>query len=178
MFEATPNKPLPRLGDPRKFAQQGVRLSGHVPLSAFERVCEVLADTSGNAGVELEFGISAERKLVVTGRAHADLVLTCQRCLNPVTVPIEADIALAIVIDEEGAKNLPRQLDPWILADEGNADLYQMVEDELLLNLPAVAYHPEPCIEVEFLSSGEPEVAPAKQNPFQVLEQLKGTPKK
>jgi uncharacterized protein len=177
MFEALPDKPLPRLGDPRKFALQGVRLSGHVPLSTLQRLSEVLADSQGNAGVDLEFGISDERKLVARGKAYVDLVLTCQRCLNPVTVPIEADIALAIVADEAGAKNLPRELDPWILAEEGNADLYAMVEDELLLNLPAVAYHAEPCIDSESLSSGEPEAAP-KKNPFQVLEQLKGTPKK
>ena len=177
MFAAPSDQRLPRLGNPRKFAQQGVHLNGQVPLSALERLGEALVTQEGQAGVTLAFGISEERKLVVRGRVDAELVLTCQRCLGPVTVPIDADIALAIVADEEAAKNLPGELDPWLVEEESNADLYLMVEDELLLNLPAVAYHPELCINPESLSIGKPEVAP-KENPFQVLEQLKGTPKK
>lgn len=180
MFAAPSDQPLPRLGNPRKFAQQGVRLSGQVPLSALERLGEALVTNEGQAEVALAFGISEERKLVVRGRVGAELVLTCQRCLGPVTVPIDADIALAIVPDEATAKNLPSELDPWLVAEEEiNADLYAMVEDELLLNLPAVAYHSELCIDPETLSIGKPETASQeKANPFQVLEQLKGTPKK
>lgn len=179
MFAAPSEQRLPRLGNPRKFAQQGVHLSGQVPLAALERLGEVLVTHEGQAEVTLAFGVSEERKLVVRGRVGAELVLTCQRCLGPVAVPVDADIALAIVADEEAAKNLPGELDPWLLAEEeSNADLYTMVEDELLLNLPAVAYHPELCINPETLSIGKPEAAAPKENPFQVLEQLKGTPKK
>lgn len=177
MFAAPSEKRLPRLGNPRKFAQQGVHLSGQVPLLALERLGEVLMAREGQAAVTLAFGISEERKLVVRGRVDAQLVLTCQRCLGPVSVPVDADIALAIVADEETAKNLPGAFDPWLVEEESDADLYIMVEDELLLNLPAVAYHPELCIDPESLSIGKPEAAP-KENPFQVLEQLKGTPKK
>src|SRR5690625_1735484 len=93
MFAAPSDQPLPRLGNPRKFAQQGVRLSGQVPLSALERLGEALVTNEGQAEVALAFGISEERKLVVRGRVGAELVLTCQRCLGPVTVPIDADIA-------------------------------------------------------------------------------------
>lgn len=178
MFAAPSEQRLPRLGNPRKFAQQGVCLSGQVPLAALERLGEALVTKEGQVEVTLAFGISEERKLVVRGRVNAELSLTCQRCLGPVTVPVEADIALAIVANEEAAKNLPGELDPWLLGEEEiNADLYMMVEDELLLNLPAVAYHTELCIDPKSLSIGEPEAAP-KENPFQVLEQLKGTPKK
>lgn len=178
MFAAPSDQRLPRLGNPRKFAQQGVQLSGQVPLLALERLGETLVSNEGVAEVTLAFGISEDRKLVVRGRVSAELVLACQRCLGPVTVPIDADIALAIVADEESAKNLPGELDPWLVAEEeSNADLYTLVEDELLLNLPAVAYHPELCIDPETLSIGKPEAAP-KENPFQVLEQLKGSPKK
>src|SRR5690625_1753565 len=61
MFAAPSDQPLPRLGNPRKFAQQGVRLSGQVPLSALERLGEALVTNEGQAEVALAFGISEER---------------------------------------------------------------------------------------------------------------------
>ena len=122
--------------------------------------------SSGEIAVELAFSINEEGKRVVTGNARGDVSLVCQRCLEPVSVPVECDISLAIVWDEEAAKALPDYLDPWITG-EGVADFYEMIEEELLLNLPAVAYHFEPCIDTRLYSSGQPVE----------VEQLKSSPK-
>src|SRR5690606_35699247 len=101
-----------------------------------------------------------------------------QRCLTPVSKPVECDISLAIVWTEEEAKALPKHLDPWIV-EEISADFFEMVEEELLLSLPPVAYHEEQCVDPELFQSGEPVVVKhEKKNPFQVLEQLKSSPKK
>jgi len=179
MFSAPYDKPLPRQGDPRKFAQQGVRISGFLPVEKLTRLQDLLLESSdAQAQVDLAFGISEEGKLVVEGQALVGLTFTCQRCLGPVTVPVEATIELAMVRTEEDAKRLPKRLDPWILAEEGETDLYTIVEEELLLSLPSVAFHPEACIDEQLLSSGEPVEAEPAQNPFQVLKQLKGSPKK
>lgn len=179
MFSAPYDKPLPRQGDPRKFAQQGVRISGFLPVERLTRLQGLLLESSGaQAKVDLAFGISEEGKLVVEGQALVGLTFTCQRCLGPVTLPVEATIELAMVRTEEDAKRLPKRLDPWILAEEGETDLYTIVEEELLLSLPSVAFHPDACIDEQLLSSGEPVEAKPAQNPFQVLKQLKGSPKK
>ena len=78
---------------------------------------------------------------------------------------------------EERAKQLPKSMDPVILG-EGQADLYTIIEDELLLNLPMVSYHKEDCIEqTSFGEDNTEESAESSSNPFQVLEQLKGSPK-
>lgn len=179
MFSAPYDKLLPRQGDPRKFAQQGVRISGYVPVDSLSRLQDMVLDPAGaQVRVDLAFGISEERKLVIEGQAKAGLTFTCQRCLGPVTLPVEAFIELAIVRTEEEARQLPKRLDPWILPEEGNTDLYFIVEEELLLSLPSVAYHSDPCIDEHLLSSGEPVEPQAAENPFQVLKQLKGSPKK
>lgn len=179
MFSAPYDKPLPRQGDPRKFAQQGAQISGYLPVDELDRIRDLLYNGDAQAArVDLTFGISQERKLVVEGRAEADMVFTCQRCLGPVTLPVEASIGLAMVRTEEEGKRLPRTLDPWLLPEEGNTDLYTMVEEELLLSLPTVAYHEEACIDEQLLSSGEPVEPEPAENPFQVLKQLKGSPKK
>ncbi|UUA73851.1 YceD family protein [Cellvibrio sp. QJXJ] len=176
MIKTPPNKVLPRQGDPRKFAQHGVVLEGCIAVSDLPRVTEATESIGGEIQVKLEFKISEEKKKVVVGTAHADLSLICQRCLEPVTVPVQSDISLGIVWDEDGANKLPPHFEPWIAA-EGMADLYEMIEEELLLSLPAVAYHEEPCIDSKLYSSGKPVEVKREKNPFQVLEQLKSSPK-
>src|SRR5690606_29849758 len=176
MFKTTSHKALPRQADPRKFAQQGVSLEGFILTSDLPRIVDATERNEGEVQVKLEFKISEEGKRVVVGHAHADMVLICQRCLEPVTVPVESNISLGIVWDEEAAAKLPPHFDPWITG-EGMADLYDMVEEELLLSLPAVAYHDEPCIDSKQYSSGKPVEVKREKNPFQVLEQLKSSPK-
>jgi uncharacterized protein len=176
MFKAPSHKPLLRQGDPRKFAQQGVTLEGFIPVSELQRIVDATETADGEIQVKLEFSISEEGKRAVAGHAFAELSLICQRCLEPVSVPVESDISLAIVWDEEAAKALPQHFEPWIVG-EGTADFYDMIEEELLLSLPAVAYHQEACIDSKFYSSGQPVEAKKEKNPFQMLEQLKSSPK-
>ncbi len=107
MFKPPIHKPLPRQGDPRKFAQQGVTLEGFIPVADLPRVVDATENSVGEIQVHLEFKISEEGKRAVTGHASANLALICQRCLESVTVPVESDISLAIVWDEEAAKALP-----------------------------------------------------------------------
>jgi uncharacterized protein len=146
-----------------------------VPVAELPRLAESLQETTGEIQVDLVFGISVEKKKIVTGHASAELTLVCQRCLENVKVPVKSDISLGIVWDEEGAEALPEYLDPWITG-EGIADLYDMIEVELLLSLPKVAYHEELCVDRQLFTSGKP-VEVKKPNPFQVLEQLKSSPK-
>ena len=176
MFKTPSLKPLPKQGDPRKFAQQGISLQGFVPVVELPRLVDAVEEATGNLQVDLSFGINEEKKKVVTGHATAELTLVCQRCLEKVIVPVESNIALAICWDEEEAEKLPESLDPWITG-EGLADFYEMIEEEMLLSLPAVAYHEEPCVDRQLFSSGQPVEVKKTKNPFQVLEQLKSSPK-
>jgi uncharacterized protein len=176
MFKTPSHKALPRQGDPRKFAQHGVTLEGFIPVSELNRILDATESSEGEVSVNLVFALSEERKKVVTGTASAELSLVCQRCLESVIVPVESNISLAVVWDEDEANKLPEYLDPWITG-EGVADLYEMIEEELLLSLPAVAYHPEACLDSKLYSSGQPVEVKKEKNPFQVLEQLKSSPK-
>lgn len=176
MSQALSKKTLPRLGDPRKFAQQGISVSGTVPVSSLPRLLEAVESGDGEVDVNLAFGVTEDRHRVVTGTAVANVSQICQRCLQPAAVPVHCDISLAIIWSEEDMEALPSHLDPWITG-EGAADFYSMIEEELLLNLPAVAYHETLCIDEKLLTSGEPVVVKKAKNPFQVLEQLKSSPK-
>lgn len=181
MSETVSYKALPRHGDARKYAQKGVILTGQIPLRDLPHASDVVLNKGALVDVTLSFDLDEQRKKVLTGAVQVEVELVCQRCLEGVTVPVSCDIALGIVWTEEQAEALPKTLDPWIVGEE-QSDFYAVVEQELLLNLPQVAYHQKACIAAELYQSadaaaGEVEQANSAKNPFQVLEQLKGSPK-
>jgi uncharacterized protein len=110
--------------------------------------------------------------------AKTSVQLTCQRCLEPVTVDLEVKIALGFVQNEQQMEALPESLEPFMLEEE-EIPLAELLEQELILALPIVAYH-EAC--EPYPHQGEDAVAlddaSEKPNPFAVLEQLKGNLKK
>lgn len=171
---------MPRRGDPRKYAQQGVELSGFLALESLPRLQQAVVDGEGSIHARLTFGVNDEGKRVLDGHIKGSVRLICQRCLEPVEHEINSTIYVGIVWSEDQAKALPRSIDPWIVG-EGPADFYDIVEEEVLLDLPQVVYHKEQCVPLERFFSESAEAVEAKvprPNPFQVLEQLKGTPNK
>lgn len=168
---------LPRQIDLRKFAQQRLSLSGEVPLNELGRLSALSLAGSAPVVVHIDCSIDDQRRRLLQGTADCLMQVPCQRCLDRVEVALHADIHLAIVWSEDDSSNLPKSLDPLVLG-EGTTDFYAIIEDELLLSMPMVSYHEEDCIEQT--SFGEDAVdtsAESEVNPFQVLKQLKGSPK-
>lgn len=172
MSEGTPKMQLPRSIEPRKLAQSGITLSGAVPAVALERLREAVLSI-GEMEAELRFQLDFERRPQVAGRLIGSLERQCQRCLEPVKVDVESEFLLGIVINEEQARSLPASVDPW-LVPEDYGDLYGMLEDEILLSLPFVAFHDSDCLGDirEKYTEGLADIEPVA-NPFKVLEQLK-----
>ena len=168
---------LPRSLDPRRLANQGEALSGQVPVSLCERLQDAVLRILAPIDVNLRFEHADQGRKVVAGHAETTVEVACQRCLEPMSQHLDATIYLGIVWSEDEAKSLPRDMDPWIVEDE-TADLSAMIEDELLLVLPFVTFHPEGTCEADgHFSVGE---APAEEqeqqdNPFSILEQLKNS---
>ncbi|MAD27423.1 MAG: hypothetical protein CMK75_05280 [Pseudomonadales bacterium] len=99
----------------------------------------------------------------------------CQRCLEQVVIPLDSECDVGFVETDEAAKQLPRLYEPVIVGEEP-LDLISLIEDELLLALPAVPMHPQdtcqhpPGYRPE---TAEPEEKSEKPNPFSVLAKLK-----
>lgn len=130
-------------------------------------------DNKGNVTVRCGFARNAQGVAFVSGEAHAQVSLTCQRCLEPVQVSLDIDFRLALVGEEEEAEKLSDDEDYLVVGYE-TVSLQDIVEDELILALPLVATH-EDCDAVSFVQEALPvEVAPKKENPFQMLADLKG----
>ena len=176
MSNQTPRQALPHVVDALRCCQQQAVVQGEVPLSALPRVAAQLQlSTEALAAVHLDFSVDEQGRRRIAGTVTATLPLQCQRCLDVVELAVSSELALALVWTEEKAAQLPRTLDPVLMA-EPELDLYALVEEELLLALPLVPQHPvgqcaAPAI--PDAAEGEALAEPEKVNPFQVLASLK-----
>ncbi|WP_444886366.1 YceD family protein [Microbulbifer sp. JMSA008] len=167
---------LPKSVDARKLVQREQYLEGILPLESLQRLREAVESVKGEVEAEIQFGRDLQNHLTVSGKVHCTVDLLCQRCLHPVGEQLEAQFCWGIVWSEEQGKALPKDLDP-VIQDGDELDLHQILEDEILLNLPMVAYHDEECVSKEIFHIGEKasEAGEQRENPFKVLEQLKGS---
>ncbi len=165
---------LPRLVDPRKLASQGMSVKGEITTRDLPRLCEVVLGEPSNARVELTFARDRGGQDRLDGTVICDVTLVCQRCLLPVAVPLSARVSVGVVASDEQARTLDGELEPWIVVEE-SGDLFELIEEELLLALPMIAFHaPEQCQGRSHYSTGKAE-DPVAENPFQVLKNLKLT---
>lgn len=172
MLTTPPKRALPQTVDARKLTGQGVHLTGVFTGEQLPRLAAAVLNIDEPVDVELSFNIDEQGTRTVVGTVSAKVAVTCQRCMEGMPLELRSDVALGLVWDEEGAKHLSSELEPWIVADE-SAQLSRLVEDELLLALPFVNYHDEgDCQGISHFSTGEVEES-SEPNPFQVLEQLK-----
>ena len=91
------------------------------------------------------------------------------------TTHLDAENTLAVVSSDEQAAQLPRVLDPLVL-EEQSCNVWDVVEEELILAMPAFNYH-DTCREtLTAYTDPEPEDnGGGKPNPFDVLAQLKAS---
>lgn len=142
-----------RISDPRRldvaaFAAAGGELAGEWPQGELSRlVGAVVSDGSPPAPVgwrargarEPLQGAGVQPSLRLDART--EVVLECQRCLQPMRVHLEVDRRLFFVDGENAAEALDAESDDDVLAISPSLDLRGLVEDELLLALPLVPRH-------------------------------------
>jgi len=139
------------------------------------RLSALLDAPAGDIQVELRFARDEQGLSTMHGHYQVEVALICQRCLEQVMVQLDSECDVAFVGSDEAAKNLPGHYEPVIL-DEDKLDLHALIEDELLLAMPAVPMHPmdtcqhPPGYEPD---EAEPEEEAEKPNPFSVLAKLK-----
>ncbi|MGI9288544.1 MAG: YceD family protein [Pseudomonadales bacterium] len=154
---------LPSTVATEKLASQNAELSGTIALSTLHRLVPVLASSEGEANVVLRFAIDEQGRRRVSGTLVCELKIFCQRCLKPMPLAVKSEIDAALVADDEAAQQIPRQLD-LVVAEEGVLDVYQFIEDELLLSLPFTSFHEHNCVAIA--TRGEVSQQPETHKPF------------
>ena len=153
---------------------QGVTLTGKVDADLCARLADAVIEISESIEADLSFDTSDQGRKVVHVSASTTVLVACQRCLEPMKLSLAFDTELGIVWSEDEAKTLPRDLDPWVVEEE-MGDIAALVEDELLLALPFVIYHPEDQCSADSSHSTDEDLEESTptDNPFSILEQLK-----
>lgn len=149
--------------------------TGRVPLSAFDRLAGLLEDTEGECRYMIEFGRDLSGQATVDLVAEAELPLVCQRSLERFLFPVSQRQRLGLLADESEEPALPEGVEPALVGPDGALHLLELVEDELILAVPAFPVSPGSA-EVEAVwSDAEAEVEDQQPriNPFAVLAALK-----
>ena len=139
--------PFPERVIPRKLCNRNGSINSTIPLGKLPRFSEYLDDDQGQAEVCLSFDRDASGHCVITGSVKTDVSMPCQRCLEPTSIGLHADLALKVAEDDGEAERMAQAaLDPndrlgIVVCTEGQLDLLAVIEDELIMALPTVARH-------------------------------------
>ncbi|MGL5949555.1 MAG: 23S rRNA accumulation protein YceD [Aeromonas sp.] len=166
---------LPVKVDPVRNALKLLDYVGIVEKSQMPRLEASTAGLLGDIDVSLHFGKDVQKLTVMQGTAHALVSLVCQRCGEVFEHRLEAEYIYTPLFEKTNEEELPDAYEPIELDENGEIDLHQILEDELILALPQVAMHSlESCPRGNMdMTWGEITPADERPNPFAVLEQLK-----
>lgn len=113
--------------------------SGLIPLRRLGKLKELLLDDGGDVQLSIRIYRDHARRLLMDGQLDATLSMACQRCLGQVETDVSHPIALQLVLDDEAARSVMREREPWIYDEE--ILVSELVEEELLLALPFSVLH-------------------------------------
>jgi uncharacterized protein len=138
-----------------------------IPLAEFSRVRARLGALEGTISAHVRFGRDGEfavAEVELSGSAP----LVCQRCLKLMPWKIDGRANVALLAADSQADRVPEHLEP-MLALGGRVSLLDLVEEELLLELPIVALHAD---EKDCTPTGSADEDRAVQRPFERLGEL------
>jgi uncharacterized protein len=166
--------------DVKALAQSGAEMAGRDVLSRFERLAQDLQGTAPDGGVEwavrceLRPGAAGKDDIWLNLRVATAMPMVCQRCLGPVDMPVAFDRWFRFVATEAAAEEQDDDAEEDLLVMSREFNLAELMEDELLLDLPVVPRH-ELCpteVKMAVADADFEGATEAKPNPFAVLSKL------
>jgi uncharacterized protein len=168
---------LPKLVDPVKNATIRSDYRGVVLSSEMPRLLGAVADIAKEIDVEIKFAKDEQGLTYFQGHMACSTSLICERCNEVFEHPMDVSFCFSPVqsAKEEDKDELPDVYEPVEVNDQGEINLFQTLEDELILSLPIVALHAEKdCKQKrDKMSFGKIEPVDERPNPFAVLKELK-----
>uniref|UniRef100_UPI00402AC4C5 YceD family protein n=1 Tax=Turicimonas muris TaxID=1796652 RepID=UPI00402AC4C5 len=104
---------------------------------------------------------------------HGKVAVPCNRCNNPVDVPIDREVVFRFAKSEEEADTIPIEEDDDTEVVVGSEKLNVMdwIEEEIILSIPLVPSHDYACLDKEKLNKDDEPLE--KENPFAKLKGMK-----
>jgi uncharacterized protein len=130
--------------DSLKLVHDRQRLAGAMPVAGFVRLVESLQDACGNLDYVIRGDVDRHGKSLLRLRVTGAIPLQCQRCLDAFEHRIDIDTALRLVApDALDGEHSDDPDEPDCIAASTELDLAALIEDEVLLALPAYPRHEE-----------------------------------
>ena len=170
------NTALPREAELRTWASRGIEVEGDVLVTRMPRLQAVIASGEEPAYATLRCWKDEQHRYIVDVRVQVTVALECQRCLSQCELELATHSSLCVVWNEDSIKELPSGYDPLVAGDV--SDLHALVEEELLLALPAVPMHVAGDCKAVSNTFGDSmmDVVEEKKSPFAALGALLKTP--
>ncbi|HEY4957821.1 MAG TPA: DUF177 domain-containing protein [Caldimonas sp.] len=144
----------PRAHDPKRldvaaFAAAGDELEGRWSAERLARLTSATLPPLDGARAGVGWQVQGERAALLNAgvqpaldiHAGTEVTLECQRCLQPMTVRLQAERRIFFVDGEDAAAALDAESEDDVLALTPALDLEALIEDELLLALPLIPRH-------------------------------------
>ncbi len=162
------NKSLPGQLKLFNFAKKEISLSGLYQISDFPKISEIASNKKDNVKVDLSFYLKNNKTPCVDGIIQLDIVLTCQRCLDDLSIALKVDFNLAFIRHNQESEELDSHYEIYVTEKEELAT-HDLISDEILLSIPMVPMHDYDCIK-EII---EQEIVEQKsENPFAILKKI------
>ena len=159
-----------RLIDPARLSEKAIVLEETVPVAAFARLAESLANDAGELHYRVSAGLDRQRRKVVSCIIEGFVFLTCQATLDTFRHPLSIEERLVLVDDAERLPPIEEESDAedYLVADEP-IDVRELVEDAVILALPMVPRKPG----LESVEAQGNAPAERSESPFSKLSSLK-----
>jgi uncharacterized protein len=168
------SEPWSQLSDVDRLADRQADVTFEIPLSRLPRVQAQIAGAQGAVHGVAHFRREAGYRVAELELA-GEAKLVCQRCLAPMTWPLESETRVALVAHESDADRVPQEVET-VHAPDDRIRIGDLVEEELLLTLPLVPLHEDAseCTDQDEVPAPAEEAAPVQetQRPFERLGEL------
>ncbi|MEY8214346.1 MAG: 23S rRNA accumulation protein YceD [Colwellia sp.] len=168
------NLKLPITINPSRSAQRRLVCKGVCQLSDMTRLLTECESRSEHVQVSVKFDVDERGLTVMSGTASTLVALTCQRCNENFDQLLEVAFTFSPAKNEEAAEKIPSYYDVVELDENGEVNLRDLVEEELMLVIPLIPRHKiQDCSADADSVWGELPEEVEKPNPFDVLKQFK-----
>jgi uncharacterized protein len=153
--------------DSLDFARNSQQLSGEVQVVQLARLADSLFDGAGELKYQLVGGCDARQRPRLQLAVAGSINLRCQRCLGSLAYPVAVEASLLVLTDKAGGETAELDDLDGVPAD-AHTDVWELIEDEVLLAVPLSPRHPEGLCEAAVDTSQD-----RAASPFAVLAKLK-----
>jgi len=155
------------VSDPFRFAAEGRKISGTVPLLRLNRLADILFRSEGEVTYALSGDVEVDGKAFLTLQASGALALQCQRCLSGFEWPLALEAILHLVKPGTPIPDEELEIESSDTIEAvADMDVLALLEEEILLAMPIVPRH-EDC------DAPHPEGGADKESPFAALAGLR-----